>query len=77
MQDTIPPKESKAMLFTRHEAAERLAIALRSLDEQVTAGNIPVVRIGRSVRFRPSALQFFIEANETRMRPRRRAAAAK
>lgn len=74
MQDTASRKETSALLYSRPEAAAKLAISLRSLDEQVALGNIPVVRIGRSVRFRPFALDFLIEANETRLNPKRRAA---
>lgn len=74
---SLSPKETRelsALLYDRPEAAARLAISLRTLDEQVALGNIQVVRIGRSVRFRPSALEFFIEANETRLTAKRRAA---
>jgi len=68
-------EETKALLLSRPEVAAKLAISLRTLDEQIALGNIPVVRIGRrSVRFRPSALDFFIEANETRLNAKRRAA---
>lgn len=76
METQIHPsvKESSVCLYDRLEAAARLAISLRALDEQVARGNIPVVRIGRSVRFRPSALEYFIEANETRLTAKRRAA---
>lgn len=73
----LSPKDEKeltALLYTRPEAAAKLAISLRTLDEQCALGNLPVVKIGRSCRFRPSALQYFIEANETRIRPKRRAA---
>lgn len=72
----FPPtdeKELTALLYTRPQAAAKLAISLRTLDEQVALGNLPVVKIGKSARFRPSALQYFIEANETRIRPKRRA----
>lgn len=60
-------KELTTLLYDRPEVAARLAISLRTLDEQVSLGNIQVVRIGRAVRFRPSSLESFIEANETRL----------
>jgi excisionase family DNA binding protein len=62
------------MLYDRNEAAARLSVSLRTLDEQIALGNISVVRIGRTVRFRPAALEAFIEANETKLSARRRAA---
>lgn len=74
MTSTSPPKDLTALLFNREEAAQKLSISLRTLDEQIAKGNIPVVRIGRSVRFRPSALDFVIEANETRLSAKRRKA---
>jgi excisionase family DNA binding protein len=74
MQDDALPQETKALLLTRPEAAARLAISLRTLDEQIAVGNIPVCRIGRSVRFRPASLDYFVQANETRIHPKRRAA---
>ncbi|MES2438620.1 MAG: helix-turn-helix domain-containing protein [Verrucomicrobiota bacterium] len=79
MDPRITPQTSKekeliALLYTRPEAAAKLSISLRNLDEQIAVGNLPVCRIGRSVRIRPSALEFLIEANETRLTPKRRAA---
>jgi excisionase family DNA binding protein len=74
MQETASPKELTALLYTRPEAAAKLSISLRNLDEQIHLGNLPVCRIGRSVRIRPSALEYLIEANETRLSRKRRAA---
>lgn len=74
MTHSTSPKDSQALLLTRPEAAAKLAISLRTLDEQIANGNLPVCRIGRSVRFRPSSLDYFIEANETRLNAKRRAA---
>ena len=64
-------------LLTRPEVAQQLATCLRSVDELIASGDLPVVRIGRSVRIRPSALEFLIEARETRANPRRRTSARK
>lgn len=58
-------------LMTRKEAAESLGVALRTVDALTASGDLPVVRIGKAVRFRPSALELFCEANETRKNPRR------
>lgn len=57
------------MLLTRQEAAERLAISLRTLDELIARKAIEFVRIGRAVRLRPQALESFIEANSQRANP--------
>jgi excisionase family DNA binding protein len=59
-------------LLNRPEAADYLNIALRTLDEKTAIGEISVCRIGRAVRYRAAALDDFIEANETRVTPKRR-----
>ncbi len=51
-------------LLTRPEAAHYLALSVRMIDELLKAGELPAVYIGRSVRFRPAALDGFIEARE-------------
>lgn len=59
-----PPK-----LLTRHEAAHALSSCLRTVDEAIASGDLEIIRIGRSVRIRPSALEDFIEARATRRDP--------
>jgi excisionase family DNA binding protein len=74
---SLSPKETKevsALLYDRAEAAARLTISLRHLDEQTALGNIRVVRLGRAVRYREAALVAFIEENETPLDPKRTAA---
>lgn len=67
-----------ATLLTRRQVAETLAISLRTVDELIRTGDLPVVRLGgKSVRFRPAALQLFIEASESRRNPRTAARKAK
>jgi excisionase family DNA binding protein len=76
-ESAFSPKETQqaiALLYTRPEAAAKLAISLRTLDEQMAAGNLKFCRIGRSIRFRPSALEDFIAENETRFESKRRPA---
>jgi excisionase family DNA binding protein len=63
---------ANSQLLKRIEAAEALAISPRKLDMLVASGDIQTVRIGRSVRFRPSALEYFVEARESRMNPRKK-----
>ena len=54
-------------LLKREEAAEVLSQSVRKLDLEIACGNLKVVRIGRSVRIRPEALDQYIEARETRI----------
>lgn len=68
---------AQSQLMTRSEAAEALALSVRMIDELVKSGDLAAVRIGRSVRFRTSALEFFIEARESRMNPRKKRGGAR
>ena len=62
---------ASAPLLTRSQVAETLAVSIRTVDELIHTGDLPVVRLGgKSVRFRPAALQLFIEASESRRNPR-------
>jgi excisionase family DNA binding protein len=71
---STPPATS---LLTRQDAALALSTCLRTVDEAIASGDIEIVRIGRSVRIRPSALELFIEARTTRRNPRRSGKPAK
>jgi excisionase family DNA binding protein len=53
-------------LLTRPEAAKALSVSVRTLDELTRTGDLPHVGIGRSIRFRPSSVDYFIEARESR-----------
>ncbi|WP_369335599.1 helix-turn-helix domain-containing protein [Luteolibacter arcticus] len=53
-------------LLTRQEAAESLSVSIRKLDLLIAAGDLPAVRIGAAVRVRPSAIDYLIEARESR-----------
>ena len=59
-------------LMTRQEAAESLSVSIRKLDLLIASGDLPVVRMGKAVRVRPSAIEYFIEARESRMNPRKK-----
>ncbi len=61
-------------LLNRPEAAAVLNVSLRTFDDRVAKGEIAVVKIGGCCRFRRTALDYFIEANESRMTSKRRAA---
>jgi len=57
---------STKLLLTRQEAADALCLSVRKIDLLVASGDLPAVRIGRSIRIRPSALDYLIEARESR-----------
>lgn len=59
------------LLLTMEQAASALNISERKLWELVHRGEIPRVYIGRSVRFRPSDLQDWIDAQAQRTTGRR------
>jgi excisionase family DNA binding protein len=61
-------KHSESLL-KRNEVANILNVSLRTVDELVSTGDIPVVRLGRSVRVRPSSIEYLIEARESRVNP--------
>jgi excisionase family DNA binding protein len=72
-QYSTPQASSFTSLLTRQDVARSLSTCLRTIDEAIASGDIEIVRIGRSVRIRPSALEEFIEARITRRNPRRQA----
>ncbi len=54
------------MLFTRREVASQLKLSLRTIDSLISKGDLPTVKIGRSVRVRRESIFFLIEARESR-----------
>jgi excisionase family DNA binding protein len=64
--ETLAPATAAKLLLTRHEAAEMLGLSVRKIDLLVSSGDLPAVRIGRSIRIRPSALDYLIESRESR-----------
>ena len=63
-------------LLTREEAAKAIKQCIRQTDKFIASGDLPAVRIGRSVRIRASAVALFIEARETRGPSKKRTKAA-
>ena len=60
------------VLLTARQAADALGISQRTLREWTAPrGTVPVVRLGRLVRYRPDALAEWAAARETRPRPAR------
>lgn len=51
----------KRMLLRPAEAARSLAISPRKLWELTNRGEVPSVRIGRALRYRPEALSEWLE----------------
>lgn len=61
-----PPNRPRfRLLMTAAEAAQSLAISQRKLWAMTNCGDIPCVRIGRSVRYDPADLQFWIEEQKS------------
>jgi len=69
LRDDLCTLATRAALLTRPQAAQALGISLRSLDAMLATGDLPAVRIGASVRIRPSSLDYFCEARESRNKP--------
>ncbi|TAE90219.1 MAG: DNA-binding protein [Verrucomicrobia bacterium] len=53
-------------LITRQEAAEILRQSVRKIDMLIVSGDLPAVRIGRSVRIRKTSIDLFVESRESR-----------
>ena len=62
-----------APLLNRKEAGIILGVSLRTVDELIATGNLPVVRFGKKcVKIRPSALDYLIEARNAYQTRRRK-----
>ena len=48
-------------LISREDASKRLSVGLRTLDRYLTGGEIPFLKIGRSVRIETAAINRFLE----------------
>ncbi len=54
-------EQTGAALLTVPEAAQQLRISIRNLNYRMQAGQIPFVKIGKSVRFLPVDLERYID----------------
>jgi DNA binding domain, excisionase family len=54
-------EQTGVTLLTVPEAAQKLRISIRSVNYRMKAGQIPFVKIGKSVRFLPADLERFID----------------
>jgi len=57
-------KVAPILLLNCHDAARALAISPRKLWAMRASGEIPFVRLGRSVRYHPASLEKFIHGKE-------------
>lgn len=64
-------------LLGRADAAKLLGVSVRTVDTLISNGDLPAVRIGKAVRIRPSALDYLVEARETRGPSRQRKGGAR
>ena len=62
MQGSTPTKP--ALLLTPQQAAEALAISPRKLWDMTASGEIPHIRLGRSVRYPLDDLQCWIDGQK-------------
>lgn len=60
LREELKPKSDSDALLTREEAAERLGISTRTLDDLEASGRLQAVRIGRRVLYHPETLDSFI-----------------
>jgi excisionase family DNA binding protein len=58
------------LLLNRKNAGTILGVSLRTVDHLISSGDLAVIRIGKSVRIRPEALDDFIAARESPVSPR-------
>ena len=66
MKPTASPASEPLQLLKPPDAARTLAISPRKLWELTAGGDIPAVRIGRSVRYDPVDLRAWIENHKGR-----------
>jgi excisionase family DNA binding protein len=62
MRDSVAPQ----LLLTARQAAQALSVSERTLWQLSKDGRIPIVRIGRSVRYQVKDLERFIETARNR-----------
>ena len=60
-QDKVPERPMERLLLRPNEACEVLGIGKTKLYELMAAGELPVVRIGRSPRFPVKALRKWVD----------------
>lgn len=65
---TAPPTDDLQVvldaLLTPTQLSEKLGVSERWIGELVRTHRVPFVRLGRAVRFRPSAIDAWLEAKQ-------------
>jgi excisionase family DNA binding protein len=64
LPDEAPTLDRSRLLLTANETATRLHISPRTLWSLTKAGDVECVRIGRSVRYTPAALEAYIASRK-------------
>ena len=64
-----PCVESR-LLITKREAAERIGVSVRTVERLAASGRLPLVHIERSVRFRVTDVEAFVQSLAGRRPPR-------
>lgn len=65
MAPTVPGTPDPPILLTPRDAAAQLAISPRKLWALTASGDVPCVRIGRSVRYHAADLATYIDAKRS------------
>lgn len=63
--------DSVERLLTTEEAAFALGVSVRSFARYIASGDIEIVKLTKTVRIRPGALNRFIEARAVHLNPKR------
>ena len=53
---------SDRLLLTKHEAAERLSVSVRTVERLASTGRLPQVHVERSARFRVTDLEAYVDS---------------
>ncbi len=61
-QEPLPPLDPNRLLRPE-EVAPRLSVSMSTLRRLITAGRLPVVRVGHAIRIRPQDLEGFIASS--------------
>ena len=62
--NTTDPANTLKLLWTSRESAAALSVSERTLWKLTNEGDIPCVRIGRSVRYDPADIRAWIDAHK-------------
>ena len=60
--DPLPPLDPNRLLRPE-EVAPRLSVSMSTLRRLISAGRLPVVRVGHAIRIRPQDLEGFITSS--------------